>query len=308
MKRFILKLLIFLCVVVVLDQLCGRVLGILYKNSSSNYPAKNLYLVNESKDDVVIYGSSRAFRHYNPISIGEESSLSVFNAGVPGNGIVYAYGLYKATRDRHKPKVALVDVFYEYDLRPVHDNTRFIDLLKPFYAQSTELQEYFVQIDPWTKVTMNSMLFRYNSQVFSILKSQRNNGLLERYRGFEPLEGSTPAVTEERTLFHMDTVVDVGKTAILEEMIRQMKNDGVKVVLLFSPIWHYIENSVYRDTVASIAQRAGVEFWDYLTTDSLSRSDFYDLGHLNSEGADRYSRMVGRRLKEKILEWQLVEE
>ena len=308
MKKFVLKLLVFFCAVVVLDQLCGRVLEILYKNASSSYPAKNLYLINESNDDVVIYGSSRAFRHYNPISIKEKTNLSVFNAGVPGNGVVYAYGLYKATRNRHKPKVALVDLFYEYDLRPTHANARFIDLLKPFYAQSRELQEYFVQIDPWTKITMNSMLFRYNSQIFAILKSQRNDGLLEQYRGFEPLEGSNSLVTEGRTLLNMDTVVDVGKTAILEEMIRLMKNDGVKVVLLFSPVWHYIENDVYRNTIASIAQKEGVEFWDYLTTDSLSRSDFYDLGHLNREGADRYSRMVGQRLKEKILEWQLVEE
>lgn len=298
MKKFLLHLLAFALLIVGIDQIGGRVLLKLYSSAKKDYPAKFLHVAHEGTEDVIIYGSSRAFRHYDPAVIQEESGLTAFNAGNQGNGVVFAYGLYQVSRAHHVPKVAIIDIYYEYDLMPTHANTRFIDLLKPFYGESSDLQGYFRRIDPWTPLTMQSMLYRTNSQLFTILKSQRGDNNLPN--GFEPLPIPPQAIDENLTVPHLDFTTDSSKIHVMEDMIELMKNDGVQVILSFAPVWHNLEYFPFRDSIASIAHRHQVEFWDFSTNEGLSAKDFHDLGHLNSEGANRFSHFVGQRLKNKL--------
>lgn len=295
MKKFLVHLLLFVICIVAIDQIGGRVLLNLYFNVKKNYPAKLQHAAHDGTEDVFIYGSSRAFRHYNPDIISEESGMTTFNAGTQGNGVLFAYGLYLVQREHHIPKVALVDVFYEYDQTKRFANTRFIDLLKPFYGESPALREYLKRIDPWTVLTMNSMLYRTNSQLFSILKNQKASKNFEN--GFDPLPAAPSPINDERTKIYEETELDTSKVHVMEDMIEQMKNDGVRVILVFSPIWHNTEGFEYKENIVEIAKKHQVEFWDFTSFDSLKADDFHDLGHLNGAGADKFSHFLGRRLK-----------
>lgn len=295
MKKFLVRFFVFCALVIAIDQIGGRALLAMYAKAKKDYPEKFRHVIYEGEEDVMIYGSSRAFRHYNPTIISEETGLTAFNAGNQGNGALFAYGLYLASRKHHIPKVAIIDIYYEYDLMPLHANTRFIDLLKPYYGDYPDLQEYFKRIDPWTSLTMNSMLYRTNSQLFTILKSQRGESNFNK--GFEPLPVPPQTVDENLTIPNLDFTTDSSKIHIIEDMIELMKKDGVQVVLTFSPVWHDFKHFPFRDTIATIAQKHQVEYWDFTTNEGLTAKDFHDLGHLNSEGADRFSRMVGQRLK-----------
>lgn len=295
MKKFLVHLLLFVICIVAIDQIGGRVLLKLYFNVKKNYPAKLQHAAHDGTEDIMIYGSSRAFRHYNPAVIFEESGMTAFNAGTQGNGVLFTYGLYLVSREHHIPKIALVDVFYEYDQTKNFANTRFIDLLKPFYGESAPLREYFKRIDPWTVLTMNSMLYRTNSQLLSILKNQKAPENFEN--GFDPLPPAPKAIGSQRTKIPEKDDFDSTKVQILEDMIELMKNDGVRVILVFSPIWHNTDGFVYKENLAEIAQKHQVEFWDYTSADSLTVENFYDDCHLNGEGANQFSRLIGRRLK-----------
>lgn len=299
MKKFLVHLILFVICIVAIDQIGGRAMLKLYFNVKKNYPAKLQHAAHDGSEDVIVYGSSRAFRHYNPEYISKESGLSVYNAGTQGNGVLFAYGLYLVSREHHIPKIALVDVFYEYDQTKRFANTRFIDLLKPFYGESADLRKYFKRIDPWTVVTMNSMLYRTNSQLFSILKNQKQPEHFEN--GFDPLPPAPKAINAEITKIEDDGVYDSSKVQILEDMIELMKKDGVKVILVFSPIWYNVDGFEFRDSLANVASRHQVEFWDYTSNDSLTVEDFHDNGHLNGDGANKFSRLIGRRLRTDLI-------
>lgn len=295
MKKFILHLLAFTLVLVVMDQIGGRLLLKLYFDAKQSFPAKLNYVVHNSTEDILIFGSSRGYRHYNPAIIAEESSMSVYNASIQGNGIVLANGLYLISRKHHVPKTVLIDIFYEYDQTTRFQNTRFIDLLKPLYGESPELQEYFKRIDPWTPLTMKSLLYRTNSQLFSILKNQKQPEHF--HNGFDPLPPVPKDPVGKKYKIDFEYESDNFKVQLMEEMIELMKKDGVRVILVFSPIWHDVDGFKYRDSLQVIANRHHVEFWDYTSHDSITANDFYDRGHLNGVGADRFSRLIGQRLK-----------
>lgn len=296
MKKYLIKLFVFLLLMVFIDQLGGRILEKFYFSTKSSYPAKHRYVAHDATDDIIVYGSSRTYRHYNPGIITQESGISSYNAGMQGNGIVFAHGMYIVSRNHYTPKIALIDIFYEYDFRNLFDNTRYLDLLKPFYGESADLQEYFKKLDPASSIKMISMLFRFNSQIFSILKNQREGISKNEFKGFEPELGSTLNDNEPRGNLTIDSYIDPVKKSVLEETIELMKKDGVKPILVFSPIWYNVEHLAYRDSIGNIAKRHDVEFWDYSTSENFSSRDFYDFEHLNSQGAEKFSRLIGKRL------------
>lgn len=299
MKKFLVHLLLFLIGIVAIDQIGGRILLKLYSCTKQGYPARLQYTAYSAKEDVIIYGSSRAFRHYDPAVISQESGLTSLNAGMQGNGVLFAYGLYLVERKHHIPKVALIDVFYEYDQTTVFANTRFVDLLKPFYGKSPDLREYIKRIDPWFPFTMSSMLYRTNSQLPSILKNLKQPATFDN--GFSPLPPAAREINEERSKIKRDIKPDQFKVQLMEEMIELMKQDGVKVILVFSPIWYNLDGFYYRDELQSIAQKHHVDFWDFTSNDSITAKDFHDQEHLNGDGANRFSRLIGRRLKAESL-------
>ncbi|MCA0457454.1 MAG: hypothetical protein LCI00_26035 [Chloroflexi bacterium] len=84
-------------------------------------------------------------------------------------------------------------------------------------------------------------------------------------------------------------VADIGVTC---------RNSGVQCVLLNMPIhplaYDYIASETEKDYQTTL-RVAGLDIWDFNTPDCqalLGDSSFYNLNHLNTQGAERFSRMV----------------
>ena len=100
----------------------------------------------ESKEDVILMGSSRASHHYVTQIITDSLGLICFNAGQDGNGIIMQYGRWKMISERYAPKVLIYDITPVFDLME-NDNMTYIDHLKPFCSDG-EVKDYVAELFP----------------------------------------------------------------------------------------------------------------------------------------------------------------
>jgi hypothetical protein len=56
------------------------------------------------------------------------------------------------------------------------------------------------------------------------------------------------------------------------------------------------------DTMRAILKRNNIELWDYSQDISYKKKEFfYDDGHMNTNGSERFSADIGSRIKQDLL-------
>ena len=110
MKRFVIRLIVFLIIMFILDRGFGFTMAYLQNHAKGGYIGHHNYILNNSNEDVLIFGSSRAIHHYNPQVLLDSIGMSCYNCGQDGNGIVLFYGWWHLMKNRHQPKMIIYDV------------------------------------------------------------------------------------------------------------------------------------------------------------------------------------------------------
>ena len=129
MRKFILKVLLFFVVIAMVDRGFGLAMSNVLKGTQKGDWGRNNFIFNEVKSDVIILGSSRAIHHYDPQIISDSLSMSCYNCGEDGNGIILSYGRLMMVKERHQPKIIIQDVSTSFDLFK-NDNHKYLGWLK----------------------------------------------------------------------------------------------------------------------------------------------------------------------------------
>ena len=82
--------------IVAMDLCLGGVSAWLYHRSKYGIFHRQQYILNESKDDIIILGSSRVSHHYIPSILTDSLGMSCYNAGSEGMCIYYHYAMLAA--------------------------------------------------------------------------------------------------------------------------------------------------------------------------------------------------------------------
>ena len=162
MQKFIVKSFVFFTIIVVIDVLSGLFFGYLVENSKGGDTWRINFICNSVNDDILVFGSSRALHHYNPVILSDSLNLSCYNCGQGGNGAILNEARYQLILQRYKPKVLIYDVFPEFDLLGGEDNHKYLRYLKAYYERKG-IPEVFESIDGLEKYKMLSQMYRYNS-------------------------------------------------------------------------------------------------------------------------------------------------
>ena len=87
--------------------------------------------------------------------------------------------------------------------------------------------------------------------------------------------------------------------ATLERTSAMLKQRNVSVVFITVPTHHtyydHINPKTYKrmqDTIKQITEKLGVPYFNYLRDERFSREDFFNSDHLNSRGAEKFSRIL----------------
>ena len=290
-------------VLLILMELCiGGAAAWLYHRSKYGIFHRQQYVLNESKDNIIILGSSRASHHYVPSIITDSLGMSCYNAGSEGMCIYYHYAMLAAMIERgHCPKVVIYDVM-NLDIKehpgPTFTLDAALDRLAPHYKEYTCIDNLF-ELKGWKeKLKLQSLTYRYNSKLVQSIKC--NFIPSPEINGYEAVTGRL----KESMKFHHeeydDCVIDSMKLEYMQKMVYLTKQHNIRMFFVLSP--YFVDNpSRAYDAAKELARKNSVEVIDCYNEPSLMRQElFKDLMHLNDDGAHVWSSYLAHILKEKL--------
>lgn len=299
MKRFVIRLLVFLAIMFLLDRGFGLAMEYLQDHAKGGYVGHHNYILHHANEDILIFGSSRAIHHYNPQIIEDSLGMSCYNCGQDGNGIVLFYGWWQMIKERYQPKMIIYDVNPGFDLLIGENNSKYLGWLRSEYDYE-EVKKVFEDIDPTEKYKMISMMYRYNSKFLQNITDYIHPLFNISPNGFLPLEGEMDKMkikdgSEDK---EMSYAFDSQKLTYLEAFIKDTKKRGVQLIFVASPIW-YGKSELAFEPLTDICKNNKIPFYDYSSDKNYVHNDrmFKDGSHLNAYGANEFTREICKILK-----------
>lgn len=299
-KSFAIKLLLFIFIVFLLDLVVGSMLKHFYFKQESGFYYRTTYAINETRDDLLIFGSSKATHQYHPQLLENELNYSYFNVGRDGSSIFFQYATLKSVLKRYTPKLIILDVAREFENS--QDSYDRISMLLPYYHDNPELRDMIMLKSPYEKYKLISKVYPYNSLLFSILVGnlEYNAGRFSDYKGFIPLQNKWKLPLQEikgAAEYGIDTL----KIEAYKSFIQDCKNANIKLVIVSSPIFYTLDKTEVSNKICEeIAIENKVPYFNF-TGDSLFLSSpqyFADLGHLNEDGSKIFTQKVIDKVKQ----------
>lgn len=293
MKKFGIKLILFLSIAFILDRIIGFSLAQLQQHAVGGETARSNYINDRMVANIVFLGSSRCQYHYDPKIFEQILGFSAYNAGTSGNGIILMYPRFKLITNRYSPKVIIYELTEEYDLL-IGDNEKYLRWLRPFYDRKG-IDSIFTDVDPITNLKMHSKLFQYNSFPF-LFFSDFLNPKSSNIKGFSPLIGELSYNPEyiSKTNVQYDSL----KLRYLTQLIHDCEKKSIKLFFSISPRYNANNIGNYKPII-DIAQKREVPILNFETdTSFIHRKElFFDKMHLNALGAKIYSEKVAIEIK-----------
>lgn len=300
MKKFVIKTTVLAILVVAIDYLVGKTFSLLVTHAAGGDTKRLALIVDELKDEMVIYGSSRAMHHYDPLILQDSLGISCFNAGRDGNGIIYNYGQYKLMCAHYTPKVIVYDVQQNFDLLE-DDKTKYLDWLKRYYGRSG-IDSLFWTVDKTLRVKMLSQMYRYNGSFIQIA-SDCVSPLQEDVKGYRPLDAFMDYEPLAKPQEKADFVYDSLKLEYWHRFITDCKQSGTTLFFTLSPLYKAKPSDVaVFKPIIDIAKENGIPFIDHYadTTFCLHRKYFKDTAHMNRIGATTYTQAIIKEFRTYI--------
>lgn len=294
MKRIIKYTIIVVVTLIAVDFAVGLLGSKLRTSAKGGDTARFEYINHDSRDSVLIFGSSRAFHHYVPAILEDSLGMSVYNAGADGNGIILSYMQLQTLLQHHKPKMIIYDVYPPFDLAE-GDNSKYLGRQRYFYGESPAVDSVFWRISPSERVKMLSNMYRYNSDLLQLVAdclSPKQSDI----KGYRPQHGTSDFIVEKDADFKLDSL----KLEYFNRFIDLCRANNIDLRLVFSPRY-YAENqpSTGYEVARKIAADKGMTIHDYLqaTPFDTDKSLFKDSQHLNDDGAKAFTKLIVKNLR-----------
>ena len=290
-------MLLFLCIMAIADISLGSMLSFMLSHANGGNNDRINYICDQTNEEMLIFGSSRADHHYNPQILMDSLNMTVYNCGEDGNGIILNYGRLLMIKQRYLPKVIIYEVTKSFDLE-INDNHKYIGKLKPYYNRDG-IQDIFVSVDKTERWKMMSQLYKYNSSFLTVIADYLHPIRSMGFQGFRPLQGEMDSLKisspkDEKPKVEFDPL----KLGYIEMFINSCKD--VKLIFAFSPIWYGLDTERLKPVI-DICQEHGIPFIDFSNDPKYVHNNAYfkDGSHLNARGADEFTRDLIRELKNR---------
>ena len=265
--------------------------------------AKDNYRLHRLETDVVVLGSSRGCYHYVSQQLADSieaytgKHLSLDNAAISAKKANSNSCAAEALIARYRPQLVIYDIYEEQLCDAEVDD---IEFSAPFYWKDTIVRRYLDDIGLKERILMKSGLYRYNGKLFrmasSIYAPEAPNDGYESKRGTK----IDLAKFEKEAEVSMPTLeLDAYALNNFENVLKKYSSAGVPLVMVSSPKFRPKDNN---KRLAAICDQYGIPFIDFYDTPYFNSHPelFYDVNHLNDEGAHIYTAMFFEQLKQYL--------
>lgn len=299
MKKILIHIAIATCLFVIFDRILGIGLKYIYKQSNATSEYKISYTNETTEDPILFFGSSRCLHHYIPAIFEKALNQQCFNTGVWGiKNIYYHYGVLGNVLSRYTPQTIIFDIHpCDWLTTPFSGKERATSLA-PYCGMSKPC-------DDMLKLSGNywfyrlSMVYRYTGSLPNMLTGKF--GSMDRsLKGWKPLDGvlDTTSIKAEEYPFPVDSE----RVQLLTRFIEDCQQHSINLILVVSPMYVCSMNDVFK-LPRDLAAQYHIPFLDHYRDTSFTghAEFFYDFGHLNRQGAERFSELLAKELTEKQL-------
>lgn len=282
----------------VLDKLVFFSLNVISDNVKTGLGIGKLnhYLTFADKSDLLIFGSSRANHHVDPIAITNNG----YNMGMDGSQIAYAAALIKSLPKEKKQTILLhigasnfIQKDYDgSDLKALHTkynrnkNIRWeIDRL----SQGNILQKYY-----WS--------LSYNGVVMATLKNYFYPSYsTDEYRGYDPLTVTDQQREIFQKILKRETKVECPKNSeinpIYENQLKELQSfcsKNNKTLIAFTAPIHQDLCKADNAMLASFMKKNNIRYYDFsdFFKDNNNLKYWKDNSHLSKEGAELFTNEI----------------
>lgn len=264
------------------------------------------YAINECNEDILIFGASRAQHHINPEIIEDTLHLKCFNFGSGGQNIFYHYSLFKSVIDRYNPKIVILEIAYIdcIDTPSSWDKDK-LTIFYPYYQSNNNIKKAVDLIGRKEQYKMLSQIYPYNSLVYNIiyryLRKDKSPDFMQK--GFIPISGfwKTP-IAEGNEYSNMSLHFSNEKLSYLKNMIDLCVTNNIQLAVTASPIYIDKKGISAVEVSRKMIEDAGFLFLNFEQDSSFinHKELFNDPLHLNANGAEKYSQIIGVILKNRL--------
>ena len=254
--------------------------------------------------DIVVYGSSRAWVHFDSQIMEDELALSTYNLGIDGHNFWLQYLRHQTLlKYNKKPKAIIlsVDVFSLQKRSDLYNYNQFL----PYMLYSTDLYRFTNSYNGFNYWDYNIPLLRYNGKIKAINEALKNalypkNLDLGRKKGFKGIKKvwNTDLEEAKKKSPHYEIALDTPSIGLFENFLEECKEKNIQVIMVYAP--EYIEGQSYvinRKEIISYFENYSnihdIPFIDYSGNVICTKKEyFYNSLHLNKKGAERFTNLL----------------
>jgi len=259
--------------------------------------------------NIVIQGSSRAWVQFNTYILDSVLNADAYNMGMDGTPFDLQYVKYKSYVENNKyPELILqnvdwdtmdknIPVFQKYQLLPFLNNHYFGEQLL-----NNNIIPYKDVYLPFLKYTGEPKAIQVGIAEYFGIKHYAS----PKHKGFMSVEENwnESNFKKRKNGGKVHWVKDPEVEKLFIEFLQDCQSKNIKVVLVFAPYYHELDNIIIDMTglktyYRNIAKEFKVDFLDF-STDSISNDKkyFYNASHLNKKGDEIFTLELARMLKE----------
>ena len=296
MKNLLTRIVIVLGLFFLFDRTLGLGLNFLYTQSNATDEYKISYSNETTTAPILFFGSSRCLHHYVPRIFEKYLGKSCYNTADWGiKNIYYHYGLLGNILSRYTPETIIFEIHpCDWLSTPFSGKERAASLAP--YCGMSEACDEMLKLSGKYWLCQLSWTYRYTGSLPNLL-SGKLGSMNRELEGWKPLDGvmDTTGVKAEEYPFSLDRE----RVALLEQFINDCQQHHIKLIFVASPMYICSELDVF-NYPRDLAAKHHVRFIDhYRDTTFVGHAEyFYDFGHLNRQGADFFSKILSKELRE----------
>ncbi|MDB5087404.1 MAG: hypothetical protein JWR09_1398 [Mucilaginibacter sp.] len=316
--RFLVRLTVFSLVLIVVDRLVGFTLKKIYFNQRVGQFSQTTYAIDSARQDIMIFGSSRAVRHYSPTILSEISGLSCYDSGRDGLMIPYSTAIEEISLSRHIPKLIILDISpRELGI----DKTKYekLSILLPYCEEHQQFIKYIKEVSRYEPEKLFSKTYPYNSSAFILANNSLFSKSVEKDdNGYLPLRGAMtrPEVKDyikrmtvrSKRIRQNTELAEAKAVNYFKQFLDNAAKNKIKTIVIISPTIlnnaFYLDNqTLERDLIEKIAgEYPNVTFLDFSTDPRFNYhpEKFADVFHLNKQGSEEFSTIIAQQIKANL--------
>lgn len=265
------------------------------------------YSIDSTREDILLFGSSRSNHHYLPNIFEDSLNLSCYNTGKEGCFIYYQLAVLNSVIKRYSPKIIVLDIT-PYDFLTIDNTNDRLGCLLPYYALHPEIKTLINQhhdFEPLKNISkiypFNNLAFHFGRKNFERMRQEIENKGFEDSDAYSIWDKPKKKEDEKVNPFLYDTT----KVNAFSDFISICKNQNINLFITVSPYYRdlNVHNQKMIRKMEEISHSSNIKFFNFSQDTTFINHNylFFDEDHLNGEGAKLLSSIVAGKIRSDFI-------